>query len=96
MWALTYAECRINKSFDKLVSTHLQSFENRKFSEIFEKSRTILVRCLGQGVVRQGSRAVSKWNLVSKWNPDPSEIWCPSETQTQAGSKTCAKVKSEV
>jgi hypothetical protein len=32
------------------VSTHLQSFENRKFSEIFEKSRTILVRCLGQGL----------------------------------------------
>jgi hypothetical protein len=66
------------------VSTHLQSFENRKFSEIFEKSRTILVRYLGQGLF---AKAQSRF---------PSEIWCPSEIQTQAGSKTCAKVKSEV
>ena len=84
MWALTYAECRINKRFDKLVSTHLQSFENRKFSEIFEKSRTILVRCLGQGLFAKAQMRF------------PSEIRCPSETRTQTDSKTCAKVKSEV
>ena len=84
MWALTYAESRINKSFDKLVSTHLQSFENPKFSEIFEKSRTILVRCLGQGLFAKAQERF------------PSETWCPSETQTQADSKTCVKVKFEV
>jgi hypothetical protein len=72
------------------VSTHLQSFQNRKFSEIFEKSRTILVRCLGQGLFAkaQGRFPSGIWC--------PSEFWFPSETQTQADSKTCAKVKSEV
>ena len=73
-----------------IVSTHLQSFENRKFSEIFEKSRTILVRCLGQGLF-----AKAQMRFPSEiWCP--SESWLPSETQTHTDSKTCAKVKSEV
>jgi len=72
------------------VSTHLQSFENRKFSEIFEKSRTILVRCLGQGLF---AKAQSRFPSEIWF---PSEVWFPSETQTQADSKTCAKGKSKV